>query len=450
MAEFIQNHCSKSNSLDKGDVEPEYSNDDNLTNHIKSSTDLEEHLSLLETDNGLFRYLLFCFTLANDFEGLKSQLLGVRDLKHESMWISLSEIRYYEQELTNGILGNAVYKNAFDSVSSKLALHRIEGTNNESTLHFNIFDLASVVGSDNCSTEMIKLLLESTESVHEPDIQSIICNPYVDTSIVRAIMHHIVTSENKTFEPSWVTRIIFDLDEQLGNIVRNDETDMLLSKLDAIMESTVDSELERCILLKLFLHAVALSNYTLMNVRLNRLKAINRSNFFASSHFMRNYFTTLCAEKRYFTVHLLIKTYKTYMEQIGSTAYPFIFSNRMSIHNIFFNNIFLANYFLQQNMIDFDELRYHCAGGIFNRDKFIFVWLLYCYDPNKRQYISECDLSRATNDLGYLSKALGILCDMGADIDATDGAGTVTRITNFSWQTLNFKRTNARRLTLKR
>ena len=105
----------------------------------------------------------------------------------------------------------------------------------------------------------------------------------------------------------------------------------------------------------------------------------------------------------------------------------------MRLHNICLNDIFLANYFLKENMLDLTKAQMN-IHSVFHNGNFLSVWLLCCYDSNKEPYISKLDLSNTNCPLPFLMRALGILCNLGADIDASDAQGNthIIRVCTYS------------------
>ena len=136
-------------------------------------------------------YLVFCFILTNDFYSLKLLLDDINFVPSE---IELSEFYLYEEELTNGILSNKLYKRKLESAQeliSGIVLHEFIKEHPESYYTFkshyffskdiiNFLVLACVCGS----TKIIGLLTDHIESIPELHMHAIICDHNIESDIV--------------------------------------------------------------------------------------------------------------------------------------------------------------------------------------------------------------------------------------------------------------------------
>ena len=116
--------------------------------------------------DSLFRYLLFCFVLANDHAGLMNHLVEVRKLKYEWLWISKKEIEFHENSLLDGILENSFYRRLW---------HDVDRKRNKSNEYIHIVELACILKSTCGSTTIIATLLQYISSICESVLHDVIC-----------------------------------------------------------------------------------------------------------------------------------------------------------------------------------------------------------------------------------------------------------------------------------
>ena len=383
----------------------------------------QDEFSFEQADKRLFRYLVFCFILANDADGLKQLFEEVKLSDNKFMWISHNDIQHFETLLYNGILGDRYFRYIYENATRKLLVRPAEDTNefHDDSRNINFLELACVLKPGDGSTDTIPVLISCTNVLDLRVIKDIINNPHVGSKSVEAIISSIVALRLEFYWPPWIYRLICDLDKQYACTgLRNLENNMLSNKQIAICEALNKTSLESyMIVMKSILsNAAKISDSNLFRYCLNCIIPLCLIDGSLEEEKLKLIFIQLCNKHEYYRVHIFVQALKSHMNRIASPRRLIDFMKGLNFRELCCNDLFLAWYLLEHSAVNFDNARI-ALGSEFDVDIFLFIWLYCSYDRDPCEYnrsvFAKWDFTKVTCSMPYLSLVIGILCELKND-----------------------------------
>ena len=323
-----------------------YDNNDDLlkfTNYYQNTIGYEE--------SSLYRYLLCCAVLANDYVELRNYLFEVRTLNRKGLWISREEIAYHENQLHNGICNNAFYQKLFNDAIEKRNLTRLVLETNGSIEYINLLELACILKPTYESTNVIEVILIFSTHIFEKELESIICNPCIDVETSQVLIG-FVTERKDYFKvicvtssmlPSSFEGILFNL---CNSYIKGlfTERSLILSKLCLLFDQ-IGYHIGT--LTEFMLNAIIASHSALLLCCLNHIYLRRRYYGFSRCDIdsLKQTLNRACNHQEYYMVNLIVKLFKPQIKEaiIFNQSYNF--------------DLFLVNYLLQHELIDFSDFR---------------------------------------------------------------------------------------------
>ena len=347
----------------------------------------------------LFRYLLFCFVLANDHAGLKNHLVDVRKLKYEWIWISKKEIAFHENKLLDGILENSFYRQLWHDVDQK---------RNKSNEYIHIIELACVLKPTYVSTSVIEIILQYIMTICESVLHDIICNRNIDAITVKQLVHHALEREKRFDNYHAFGRMVSHLFDQYVKETYARQR-MILSKLCLLFDHGHAIRFTPWQIKGFMLKAMNSDSILLLcclNYLLTQIGNIPQFDIIDS---LKDILIQACTRRMYYMVHLIVKLFKHQVKNSINFIKNYIFEIPLLSFDLY-----LFNYLLRHELINFTTV-IHSQNDL--KQQFLKYWLLCCCDPDKSRYITQWNIFKSEYSISELSLRIGILCELGANIE---------------------------------